>query len=32
MGRAGRRWVEESFSVKRFRERLATMLRGEATG
>jgi glycosyltransferase involved in cell wall biosynthesis len=29
MGRAGRRWVEENFSVERFRERLAAMLRGE---
>lgn len=32
MGRAGRRWVEENFSVDRFRERLAAMLRGEAVG
>lgn len=32
MGRAGRRWVEENFSVERFRERLAAMLRGEAVG
>jgi phosphatidylinositol alpha-1,6-mannosyltransferase len=32
MGRAGRRWVEENFSVERFRERLAAMLRGNAGG
>lgn len=32
MGRAGRRRVEESFSVDRFRERLAAMLRDEAAG
>jgi glycosyltransferase involved in cell wall biosynthesis len=29
MGRAGRRWVEENFSLDRFRERLAALLRGE---
>jgi phosphatidylinositol alpha-1,6-mannosyltransferase len=29
MGRAGRRWVEENFSVHRFRERLGALLRGE---
>jgi glycosyltransferase involved in cell wall biosynthesis len=28
MGRAGRRWVEENFSVDRFRARLAGLLRG----
>ncbi|HEX6373475.1 MAG TPA: glycosyltransferase family 4 protein [Longimicrobium sp.] len=30
MGRAGRRWVEENFSIDRFRQRLAAMLRGES--
>jgi phosphatidylinositol alpha-1,6-mannosyltransferase len=29
MGRAGRRWVEENFSIGRFRDRLAALLRGE---
>ena len=29
MGRAGRRWVEENFSVDRFRERLAALLAGD---
>jgi glycosyltransferase involved in cell wall biosynthesis len=29
MGHAGRRWVEENFSVECFRERLAAMLGGE---
>jgi phosphatidylinositol alpha-1,6-mannosyltransferase len=32
MGGAGRRWVDEHFSVDRFRERLAALLRGEAGG
>jgi glycosyltransferase involved in cell wall biosynthesis len=32
MGRTGRRWVEENFSLDRFRERLAAMLRGEPVG
>jgi glycosyltransferase involved in cell wall biosynthesis len=29
MGRAGRRWVEERFSVARFRERLSALLAGD---
>jgi glycosyltransferase involved in cell wall biosynthesis len=29
MGRAGRRWVEEEFSVDRFRARLAALLAGD---
>jgi glycosyltransferase involved in cell wall biosynthesis len=32
MGGAGRRWVEETFSVASFRERLAGLLRGESDG
>jgi phosphatidylinositol alpha-1,6-mannosyltransferase len=32
MGRAGRRWVEERFSVERFRARLAELLAGGGAG
>jgi glycosyltransferase involved in cell wall biosynthesis len=32
MGRSGRRWMEEHFSLARFRDRLAALLRGEPVG
>lgn len=32
MGRAGRRWVEDEFSLHRFRQRLADLLRGDPGG